>query len=74
MERFDTRGMCADAKFNWKGALPKWYMALRVPLTVGAVAAVAVTLFMHKESALEDHTHHHAENLRDGVTDAVVLR
>ena len=65
----------ADAKFNWKGALPKWYMALRVPLTVGAVSAVAVTLFLDNGEAVEEHSHAHAEqHITDGVTDAVVLR
>jgi hypothetical protein len=66
--------MSADAKFNWKGALPKWYMALRVPLTIGACSAVAVTLFMDKGDALEDHAHVSTEHITDSVTDAVVLR
>lgn len=34
-----------DAKFNWKGALPKWYMSLRTPLAVGAMTAMMITLW-----------------------------
>lgn len=70
----NTGQTCADAKFNWKGALPKWYMALRVPLTVGAVSAVALTLFMDKGVTIEEPAHVSPEHITDGVTDAVVLR
>jgi hypothetical protein len=34
-----------DAKFNWKGALPLWYMALRVPLAVGSIVAMLLTFW-----------------------------
>ena len=34
-----------DAKFNWKGALPKWYMALRAPLAIGATLAMLITVW-----------------------------
>lgn len=50
-------------------------MALRVPLTVGAVSAVAITLFLDNGAAVEEHAHAHPEqHITDGVTDAVVLR
>jgi hypothetical protein len=65
---------CIDAKFNWKGALPKWYMALRLPLTVGAVSAVTITLYMGPEVKGLEEPSHHAEHITDEITDAVVLR
>jgi hypothetical protein len=49
-------------------------MALRVPLTIGACSAVAVTLFMHKGDAVVDHTNASSDSIPDSVTDAVVLR
>ena len=42
-----------DAKFNWKGALPRWYMALRVPLTVGGFTAMLIT-FCYTAPTLAD--------------------
>ena len=49
-----------DAKFNWKGALPKWYMALRVPLTVGASLAMFLTMW-HQASTPDAQQHGHDE-------------
>jgi hypothetical protein len=46
-----------DAKFNWKGALPKWYMALRVPITIGAAGAMLITVWhaQAEEQAMLDY-------------------
>lgn len=50
-------------------------MALWVLLTVGAVSAVAVTLFLDKEAAVEEHSHAQMEqHITVVVTGAVVLR
>lgn len=52
-----------DAKFAWKGALPKWYMALRVPLTLGAVGAMLLTMW-HEQAERQrilDYEHAVAE-------------
>lgn len=49
-------------------------MALRVPLTIGAVSAVGITLFMERGHPVEEHAHISTEHITDGVTDAVVLR
>lgn len=54
-----------DAKFNWKGALPKWYMALRVPLTAGAATAMFLTLW-HVHA--EDEAVHHDPGAPQAVT------
>ena len=48
-------------QFNWKGALPKWYMALRVPLTIGASGAMFLTMW-HQAAAEEDDSRGHDES------------
>lgn len=60
-----------DAKFNWKGALPKWYLSLRLPLTVGAIGAFAIGLWAGPieipDAPVPQSEHFHAN-------DAVILR
>jgi hypothetical protein len=37
--------LAIDAKFSWKGALPLWYMSLRIPLAAGSIAAMLITFW-----------------------------
>eukprot|EP00892_Ulva_mutabilis_P007472 jgi/Ulvmu1/5097/UM021_0114.1 len=60
-----------DAKFNWKGALPKWYLSLRLPLTVGAVGAFAIGMWAGPVE-IPEHMSTHGEHFH--ANDAVVLR
>jgi Protein of unknown function (DUF3429) len=54
-----------DAKFNWKGALPKWYMALRLPLALGSMAAMFITVW---------HAQAHGDRLASPDTRAAAFR
>lgn len=60
-----------DAKFNWKGALPKWYLSLRLPLTIGAIGAFAIGLWAGPVQLL-DAPALHSEHFH--ANDAVILR
>lgn len=37
--------LAVDAKFQYKGATPKWYIYMRVPLTAVAVGGLMVSLW-----------------------------
>jgi len=67
-----------DAKFAWRGALPPWYMYLRVPLTVGAVAGLMLTLWHaeFEQQLIQDYEHAIAEQPLAVETepDAVMMR